>query len=98
MRRERECSTSANSYAQPGSASGSLTVPVADSEAELVAEPDPGSVIIPDFRGMGVSRALDEARRLRVHSELAGCGRVIAQDPPPGPAARPICVQRTFAQ
>jgi cell division protein FtsI (penicillin-binding protein 3) len=81
-----------------GSASGSLTVPVADSEAELEAEPDPGIVIIPDLRGMGVSRALDEARKLRVAVELAGTGKVAAQEPPPGTAVRPVRLRLTFAQ
>jgi cell division protein FtsI (penicillin-binding protein 3) len=51
-------------------------------EAELA----PDTIVIPDFRGMGVGRALDEARKLRLEVELTGSGQVIEQDPPAGPA------------
>jgi membrane peptidoglycan carboxypeptidase len=48
-------------------------------------EPEPAGIVIPDFRGMGVGRALDEARKLRLDVEVVGSGQVIEQDPPPGP-------------
>jgi cell division protein FtsI (penicillin-binding protein 3) len=43
------------------------------------------AVIIPDFRGMGMARAIAAAREARVQIELSGSGRVTRQDPPPGP-------------
>jgi cell division protein FtsI (penicillin-binding protein 3) len=59
--------------------------PPPEVEPEPEPEPDPAAIIIPDFRGMGVGRAIDEARKLRLEIELEGSGRVIAQDPMPGP-------------
>jgi cell division protein FtsI (penicillin-binding protein 3) len=50
------------------------------------AAPDPDAVAIPDFGGMGVGRALELARTLHVPVEIVGSGRVVAQDPPAGPA------------
>ncbi len=45
------------------------------------------AVVVPSFLGMGVGRALDRARELHLTVEVIGTGRVIAQDPPPGPGA-----------
>jgi len=55
----------------------------------VVDEPidDEPSVRVPDFTGLGVGKALDRARALHIPVEVIGSGRVIAQDPPAGPAA-----------
>jgi cell division protein FtsI (penicillin-binding protein 3) len=70
---------------------GEITAPVDD-------EPRPAdAVIVPDFRGMGVGRALDLAREQHLAIEIAGTGRVTSQDPPPGPAAGPVHVKLQFS-
>ena len=48
-------------------------------------EPDPAAIMIPDFRGMGIGRAIDEARKLGLAVEIEGRGQVVEQDPAPGP-------------
>lgn len=48
------------------------------------APPTPSGPSVPDFRGMGVGRALDVAREASVAIEVTGSGRVIEQDPAPG--------------
>jgi cell division protein FtsI (penicillin-binding protein 3) len=61
-------------------------------------EPLPAdAVTVPDFRGMGVGRALDLAREQHLAIEIAGSGRVTSQDPPPGPAAGPVHVKLQFS-
>ncbi|MEO8553149.1 MAG: penicillin-binding transpeptidase domain-containing protein, partial [Kofleriaceae bacterium] len=68
--------------------------PAAKKPAPIVAPPaelDTGeelaaAVTVPDFAGMGVGKALDRARALHIPVEMIGSGRVIAQDPPAGPA------------
>jgi cell division protein FtsI (penicillin-binding protein 3) len=42
------------------------------------------SPVVPDFRGLGVSRALDLARKSHLPVDVSGSGHVITQDPPPG--------------
>jgi cell division protein FtsI (penicillin-binding protein 3) len=42
--------------------------------------------VIPDFRGMGLRRAIDTAREHELGIEILGSGRVVGQDPAPGPA------------
>lgn len=50
-------------------------------------EPDPEpAFVVPEFAGLGVQKALDKARELHIPVEVIGSGRVIAQDPPAGPA------------
>ncbi|MFT3695141.1 MAG: penicillin-binding transpeptidase domain-containing protein [Kofleriaceae bacterium] len=52
-----------------------------------VVDPDPEpAVTVSDFAGLGVQKALDKARELHIPVEVIGSGRVIAQDPPAGPA------------
>ena len=46
-------------------------------------------VVVPDFTGMSMGRALDLARSAGIEVELEGAGRVIEQYPPPGPVPRP---------
>ena len=60
-------------------------------------EPDPAAVLVPDFRGMGVSRALDEARKLHLDLEIVGSGHVITQDPPAGPVVDPGRIKLRFS-
>jgi len=55
------------------------------------------AVTVPDFRGLGVQKALDLAREQKVAVEIAGSGRVTAQDPPPGKAAGPVHVKLQFS-
>lgn len=50
-------------------------------------EPVVAAVTVPDFTGMGVGKALDRARELHIPVDTIGTGRVIAQDPPAGPAS-----------
>jgi cell division protein FtsI (penicillin-binding protein 3) len=61
------------------------------------AEPDPAAVMIPDFSGMGLSRALDEARKLHLDVEVAGSGIVIEQDPGAGPVVNPTRLRLQFS-
>jgi cell division protein FtsI (penicillin-binding protein 3) len=58
---------------------------------------DDSGVEIPDFAGMGVGRALDEARKLHLDLDIEGSGQVIAQDPPPGRGAAVTRVKLTFS-
>ncbi len=69
---------------------------------EVMPAPEPppvpaGAIEIPDFRGMGVARALDLARQIRLPVEVSGSGRVIAQDPAPGHVADPVRITLTFS-
>lgn len=54
-----------------------------------VTEPGPAAaqIEIPDFRGMGLGRAIATARSHQLIVSLHGGGRVVSQDPPPGPTA-----------
>jgi cell division protein FtsI (penicillin-binding protein 3) len=65
-----------------------VAAPAAPLPPELDAdEPAVPAVTVPDFTGMGVGKALDRARELHIPVEMIGTGRVIAQDPPAGPAS-----------
>ena len=67
------------------------------SEGEAPPEPDPAAIMIPDFRGMGVGRAIDEARKLHLDVEVVGTGHVIEQDPPAGPTTSAGRVKLRFS-
>lgn len=54
-------------------------------------------VVIPDFRGMGVKRALDVARSTGVSVEIEGSGVAVEQFPAPGPAPWPGECRIVFA-
>jgi cell division protein FtsI (penicillin-binding protein 3) len=59
------------------------------------ADPEtPGSVTIPELRGLSAGRALAAARAARLGVELSGTGRVVEQDPPPGRASSARVVLR----
>lgn len=71
-----------------------------DSEFQDL-EPGPlagDMVVIPDFTGMSVKRALDVARRAGVAVDIEGSGRAVSQVPPPGPAPWPGECHITFAR
>lgn len=70
--------------------------PVVEPEPEE-PEPDPAAIQIPDFRGMGVGRALDEARKLHLEVEIEGTGHVVAQEPPAGPTPNASRVKLRFS-
>jgi cell division protein FtsI (penicillin-binding protein 3) len=55
-------------------------------------------VMIPDFRGMSVKRALDVARDAGVAVEIQGSGRAVEQTPAPGPAPWPGECRIVFAR
>jgi cell division protein FtsI (penicillin-binding protein 3) len=60
---------------------------------------DPETVImIPDFRGLSMRRALDLAREHKLQVSLRGSGVVVDQQPLPGPAARDSECYLTFGQ
>ncbi len=52
---------------------------------------------VPDFRGLGVARALELARDQHVDVDIHGSGRMISQDPPPGPISVIGRVSLTFS-
>ncbi len=52
---------------------------------------------IPSFAGMGLSRALDEARKFHIDVDVEGTGQVIAQEPPAGNVAAPVRVKLVFS-
>ncbi len=54
--------------------------------AGFIAEDRSSYIEIPDFRGMGLRRAIDTARTAKLLIDMTGSGQVIEQDPPPGPA------------
>jgi len=78
--------------ARPDARSTRPRVPAALQSAPPAIEPveEPAAtrppITIPDFRGMGMARALATARAAHVSIEVSGTGRVIRQDPAPGPA------------
>ena len=54
-------------------------------------------ISIPSFVGMGLGRALDEARKLHIDADVSGTGTVIAQDPPAGTIAAHTRVKLVFS-
>jgi cell division protein FtsI (penicillin-binding protein 3) len=80
--------------AKPGSAAASPAVPpaapidpMAAPMRELAPTLEPTRIDIPEFRGMGMARAIATARAAHLPIELSGTGRVIAQQPLPGKTA-----------
>lgn len=72
------------------------TPPIVDAEAPAPA-PIENAITIPDFRGLGVARALDVAREAKLPVDMTGSGRVVNQDPPPGSVAAPVRISLTFS-
>ncbi len=67
-------------------------------EEPVVEEaPDPAAIEIPDFTGMGVGRAIDEARKLHLEVDVTGSGQEIAQEPAPGRTATATRMKLTFS-
>jgi len=73
---------SAKPVKKPGAPAAPPAAPEIDDDEPVVA-----AVTVPDFTGMGVGKALDRARELHIPVDTIGTGRVIAQDPPAGPAS-----------
>lgn len=67
------------------------------SQPEPEPTPLPNGITIPDFRGLGVARALDLARQAHLGVEVSGSGRVIAQDPMAGSVAAAVRISLTFS-
>ena len=79
-----------SAIATPATAAAKPVAKPARSEPEPEpapeSDPEPSGPTIPDLRGLGLARALEVARGLHLAVEVVGNGRVIAQDPLPGPA------------
>ena len=58
-------------------------------EAAALTDDDGPMVMVPDFRGMSLGRALSLARAQGLAIDLEGSGRCREQDPPPGPRLTP---------
>jgi len=74
--------------------------PVIDDEIEAAPDDsvaEPVGVVIPSFVGMGLGRALDEARKLHLDLDVEGTGQVITQDPPAGTAGGQGRVKLVFS-
>ena len=86
-------------YIQPKPPKPLKVAPVVEPEPEPAPEPepDPAAILIPDFAGMGVGRAVDEARKLHLDIEIEGTGHVVAQDPAPGPTTNAGRVKLHFS-
>ncbi len=69
----------------PGAAARPAAKPAVVEPQPPPPDPEPAGPAFPDFRGMGLGKALEVARSLQLAVEVDGTGRVIAQDPPPGP-------------
>jgi cell division protein FtsI (penicillin-binding protein 3) len=76
------------SAASSGAAPGPLPPTAAASGADAVrsAPATAPALRIPDFRGMGMARAIAAARDAHLAVALSGTGRVVEQRPPPGPS------------
>lgn len=72
--------------AVPSGPPGSPGSPVRDIEPARESTTDQPLVAIPDFRGMGMARAIAAAQAAHLKIEVSGTGRVIRQDPAPGPS------------
>lgn len=81
----------------PAPAAAPEAAPVIDDDPSAVPAPEPGSIAIPDFAGLGVQRALDLARESHLAVDVKGTGRVVSQDPAPGFAATPVRITLTFS-
>jgi cell division protein FtsI (penicillin-binding protein 3) len=65
--------------------------------ADPAPVPVPNGIEIPDFRGLGVARALDRAREAHLAVDVIGSGRVVNQDPAPGSVVVPVRISLTFS-
>jgi cell division protein FtsI (penicillin-binding protein 3) len=60
--------------------------PAEDAEVDEAAPPpDTGAIMIPDFRGLGLAKALELARVAKLPVKTVGSGQVVDQEPAPGP-------------
>ncbi len=59
---------------------------------------DANAVLVPDFSGLGIARALQVAREHGLEIEIEGTGRVVSQVPSPGLASAPRSCKLVFSQ
>ncbi|MDQ3368935.1 MAG: penicillin-binding transpeptidase domain-containing protein [Myxococcota bacterium] len=71
-----------------------VIAPPLEPAIEEVEPPPADAVMIPDFRGQGLAKAMETARTARLPIEIRGSGRVVEQEPPPGLAASRTIVLR----
>lgn len=69
---------------------------LADEELAASEAADPSMILVPDFTGMGLAKALQTARKAGITIELKGSGSAIDQSPAPGPMRNPGVVQVRF--
>jgi len=73
-----------------GSSRPRVPAPLQGAQTQIASADDPVAdqppILIPDFRGMGMARAIATARAAHVLIDVSGTGRVVRQDPAPGPA------------
>ena len=67
----------------------------APARRESESSPATSAATVPDFRGMGVGRALEVARQAGLRLEISGSGLVVGQEPAPNSARySPVCQLR----
>jgi hypothetical protein len=62
-----------------------------------VDEADNRSIVIPNFRGLGMARALELAHQRGLEVVVEGTGRAVAQNPQPGRAAKSVVCRISFS-
>ncbi len=67
-----------------------------DAEQPLVDDPD--GILIPDFEGMSMARAVELAAKAGIALEVEGSGRAESQSPPAGSRTRPARVHVVFSE
>jgi cell division protein FtsI (penicillin-binding protein 3) len=58
------------------------------AEGDALEEPDGGTAVMPDFRGMSMRRVLQVMEKRNLNIRLKGSGRAAEQSPPPGQVIR----------
>ncbi len=82
--------------AAPAAMKGPIAPPAPAPEVAQAAPID-AIATVPDFRGLGVGKALELARDQHIEVDIHGSGRMVAQDPPPGPTSVIGRVSLTFS-
>jgi cell division protein FtsI (penicillin-binding protein 3) len=67
-----------------------------EPEEPLVDDPD--GILIPDFEGMSMTRAVELAAKAGIALEVEGSGRAESQSPPAGSRTRPARVHVVFSE
>ena len=69
----------------------------ANGKQSPLRPPSPNHVWVPDFRGMGIAKVLEQAEKANVEVRVEGTGRAVDQYPPPGWAERTTLCRIVFA-